>query len=152
MNRLFLKEFRKNNPQNQYLVEAEVYRKQREEEDRVGDQKELLSQYEKKVEERKRLNEIQKACKQDVGEKDQFGNEHLSEDGRILQVLQEVQLKFKKTFGKDKRSRDEVEADRRYTDQVAKQLKREKQRLENIREEVNPQKRFSFAQLNRHEK
>lgn len=27
MNRLFLKEFRKNNPQNQYLVEAEVYRK-----------------------------------------------------------------------------------------------------------------------------
>ena len=87
MNRLLLKEFRKNNPQNQYLVEGAVYRKQREEEDRVGDQKELLSQYEKKVGERKRLNEIQKAVKQDVGEADQFGGEHLSADEKILRVL-----------------------------------------------------------------
>jgi len=91
MDRLFLKEFRKNNPQNQYLVEEAVYRKQREEEDRVGDQKELLSQYEKKVEERKRLNEIQKAVKQDGGDADQYGHDsHLSADDKILKVLQEV--------------------------------------------------------------
>jgi len=61
-------------------------------------------------------------------------------------------LKYKKTFGKDKRSREEVEADRRHTDQVARQLKREKTRQENIREEVSPFTKFNFAQLNRHEK
>jgi len=55
------------NPSNKFIIGNVVERKKKEEENRVGDQKFLLEQYTKKIDERKRFNNratsVNPACK-----------------------------------------------------------------------------------------
>lgn len=98
-----------------------MYRKQKEEEERITDQRDLLAQYQKKVEERKRLNEIQKAVDQSVKDVGYRDGANLSAD---LRLLQDLEIQVSKSFGPGKKSRDAT-FERKRTDAVAKSIKRE---------------------------
>ena len=83
------------------------------------------------VEERKRLNEIQKAVDQSVKRSRYRDEANLSSD---LKLLQDLEIPVSKSGAQGKKNRDAT-FERKRTDAVAKSIKREQARLKNIADE-----------------